>query len=80
MDKEFRYDAGIYKTSETHAGEDVAVYARGPMAHMFHGKERRTPTYHMSNLFLLFMHRCTSSGTVNNTRADHSANDHNGCC
>lgn len=39
-DKEYRLDAGIWKSSETHGGEDVGIYARGPMAHLFHGKYR----------------------------------------
>ena len=37
-DKEFESDAGVPRSSETHGGEDVAIYARGPMAHLFHGE------------------------------------------
>ena len=29
-------DTGIPLDSETHAGEEVAIFARGPMAHLFH--------------------------------------------
>ena len=31
------WPAGIPVVDETHGGEDVAIYAVGPMAHMFHG-------------------------------------------
>ena len=34
-DKEYVFPAGIPVVDETHGGEDVAIYAIGPMAHMF---------------------------------------------
>ena len=36
---EYQYPAGVpfEPGYETHSGEDVAVYARGPMAHLFKG-------------------------------------------
>lgn len=33
----FRQEAAIPMDSETHSAEDVAVYARGPMSHLFTG-------------------------------------------
>ena len=33
----YRHDAAMDKSSETHSGEEVAIYARGPMSHLFHG-------------------------------------------
>ena len=36
-DPDFIQDAGIPLYTETHAGEDVAIFARGPMAHLFSG-------------------------------------------
>ena len=33
---DYQQDAGIPRSSETHAGEDVAIHASGPMAHLFH--------------------------------------------
>ena len=32
---------------ETHAGEDVAVYARGPMAHLVHGVQEQSYIAHV---------------------------------
>ncbi|XP_076467438.1 alkaline phosphatase, tissue-nonspecific isozyme-like isoform X2 [Babylonia areolata] len=32
---------------ETHAGEDVAIYARGPMAHLFHGVHEQSYIAHV---------------------------------
>lgn len=34
---EYRQQAAVPLNSETHSGEDVGIYARGPMAHLFHG-------------------------------------------
>jgi alkaline phosphatase len=33
--------------SETHAGEDVAIYAGGPMAHLFHGTVEQNVIFHV---------------------------------
>ena len=33
--------------SETHAGEDVAVFARGPWAHLVHGVQEQTFVAHV---------------------------------
>ena len=32
---------------ETHGGEDVAIYAKGPMAHLFHGSHEETFIAHV---------------------------------
>ncbi|XP_071035965.1 alkaline phosphatase-like isoform X3 [Parasteatoda tepidariorum] len=37
MNPEFQQDALVPHDLETHGSEDVPVYARGPMAHLFHG-------------------------------------------
>lgn len=37
MQKDYRSDTALPAKYESHAGEDVPVYARGPMAHLFHG-------------------------------------------
>ncbi|XP_060573871.1 alkaline phosphatase-like isoform X2 [Ruditapes philippinarum] len=36
-DMNYRQQAGVPLESESHGGEDVAIYAQGPMAHLFHG-------------------------------------------
>jgi alkaline phosphatase len=33
----FKQDAAVPLLYDTHGGEDVAIYARGPMAHLYHG-------------------------------------------
>ena len=35
---------------ETHGGEDVAVYAKGPMAHMFYGTQEQSHIAHVAAL------------------------------
>lgn len=49
MDPDFIQEALIPKSSETHSGEDVAVYARGPWAHLFDGTVEQNYIFHVMN-------------------------------
>lgn len=58
------------RDSETHGGEDVYVYARGPMSHLFHGTYEQTHIAHVMAYsacigpFKDYEHRCDQlSGT-----------------
>ncbi|XP_076446848.1 alkaline phosphatase-like [Babylonia areolata] len=46
---DFRYQTAVPKQddSETHSGEDVAIYAMGPMAHLFHGVHEQNYIAHV---------------------------------
>ncbi len=39
--------AAILMDDETHGGEDVAIFARGPMAHLFHGVHEQNYIAHV---------------------------------
>ncbi|XP_044886751.1 intestinal-type alkaline phosphatase-like [Mauremys mutica] len=39
--------AAVPLSSETHGGEDVAILAKGPMAHLFHGVQEQTYVAHV---------------------------------
>lgn len=39
--------AAVPLESETHGGEDVAIYAKGPMAHLFHGVKEQNYVAHV---------------------------------
>jgi len=43
----YRQQATVPLGSETHGGEDVIAYARGPMAHLFQGTHEQTYIAHM---------------------------------
>jgi len=43
----FHQEALVPLSSETHAGEDVAIYAGGPMAHVFKGTMEQHTIYHV---------------------------------
>lgn len=43
----FHQEAVIPKSSETHAGEDVGVYAKGPAAHLVTGTQEQSMVYHV---------------------------------
>ncbi|NXD10450.1 PPBI phosphatase, partial [Nothocercus nigrocapillus] len=40
-EKDYRQQAAVPLETETHGGEDVAVLAKGPMAHLFHGVQEQ---------------------------------------
>lgn len=43
----YRQEANMPRESETHAGEDVAIFAGGPKAHLFHGAHEQTHIYYV---------------------------------
>uniref|UniRef100_H2Z2U9 Alkaline phosphatase n=1 Tax=Ciona savignyi TaxID=51511 RepID=H2Z2U9_CIOSA len=45
--KDYLQQTGVPKSSETHGGEDVAIFARGPMAHLFHGVHEQSYIAHV---------------------------------
>ena len=46
-DLDYLQQALIPKSSETHSGEDVAVYAKGPWAHLFDGTIEQNVIFHV---------------------------------
>ncbi|KAM6962923.1 alkaline phosphatase, intestinal, tandem duplicate 1 [Aplochiton taeniatus] len=46
-DEEYMQQAAVPLDSETHGGEDVAIYAKGPMAHLFHGVKEQNYIAHV---------------------------------
>lgn len=47
MNPEYRQQAAVPVSSETHGGEDVAVFARGPQAHLVHGVQEQSFVAHV---------------------------------
>ncbi|XP_043765618.1 intestinal-type alkaline phosphatase-like [Cervus elaphus] len=47
MGPSYKQQAAVPLGSETHAGEDVAVFARGPWAHLMHGVQEQTFVAHV---------------------------------
>uniref|UniRef100_A0A8C8S272 Alkaline phosphatase n=1 Tax=Pelusios castaneus TaxID=367368 RepID=A0A8C8S272_9SAUR len=46
-DAGYKQQAAVPLTSESHGGEDVAIMAKGPMAHLFHGVQEQTYVAHV---------------------------------
>ncbi len=46
-DLDYPQQALVPKSSETHSGEDVAVYAKGPFAHLFDGTIEQNVIFHI---------------------------------
>lgn len=46
-DNAYKQQAAVPLDSETHGGEDVAILAKGPMAHLFHGVQEQTYVAHV---------------------------------
>lgn len=49
MDPDYLQQALIPKSSESHSGVDVAIYARGPWAHLFNGTVEQNYIFHVMN-------------------------------
>lgn len=47
IDQVYQQQAAIPMTSKTHSGEDVAIYAKGPRAHLFDGTIERNYIFHV---------------------------------
>ena len=43
----FQQQSIVPLSSETHGGEDVVIFARGPMAHLFHGVHEQNYIAHV---------------------------------
>jgi alkaline phosphatase len=46
-DPDFHQEVTVPLSSETHAGEDVAIFAGGPDAHLFHGIQEQSYIYYV---------------------------------
>nr|XP_048284904.1 alkaline phosphatase, germ cell type-like [Myodes glareolus] len=46
-DPKYRQQAAVPLSSETHGGEDVAIFARGPQAHLLHGVQEQNYVAHI---------------------------------
>ncbi|XP_063162779.1 intestinal-type alkaline phosphatase-like [Candoia aspera] len=46
-DKDYRQQTVLPLSSETHSGEEVAILAQGPMAHLFHGRQEQSYIAHV---------------------------------
>ncbi len=51
---DYMQDAAIPLGSETHSGEDVAIYASGPAAHLFRGVQEQNYVFHVMAYALRF--------------------------
>lgn len=47
MGNNYRQQAAVPLDSETHSIEDVAIFAKGPMSHLFHGVQEQTYIAHV---------------------------------
>ncbi|XP_032049585.1 intestinal-type alkaline phosphatase-like [Aythya fuligula] len=46
-DYDYKQESAVPLSSESHGGEDVAIMAKGPMAHLFHGVQEQTYIAHV---------------------------------
>ncbi|CAL1541003.1 unnamed protein product [Lymnaea stagnalis] len=59
--KNFQQPSGVQMPYETHGGEDVIIYAKGPMAHMFHRTHEQSYIGHVlmySSCLGLYKDKC----------------------
>ena len=60
----------IPMTSETHAGEDVAIYARGPWAHLFQGTVEQNYIFHVMDYAAKLQERAAQSAVATDRQGD----------
>ena len=46
-DGDFVQESAVFRKSETHGGEDVAIYASGPMSHLFTKTVEQSYIFHV---------------------------------
>ncbi len=63
-DRDFIQQAMIPMKSETHSGEDVAVYARGPWAHLIRGTFEQSYVYHVMDYAGQLRNRAAQGKTI----------------
>ncbi|MDF2371140.1 MAG: alkaline phosphatase [Rhizobiaceae bacterium] len=49
IDPDYQQQTAVPMSWETHSGEDVAVYAKGPWAHLFDGTIEQNYIFHVMN-------------------------------
>ena len=47
VDPNYKQQAAVPLSSENHGGEDVAIFARGPQAHLLHGVQEQNYIAHV---------------------------------
>ena len=60
----YMQEATVPLGSETHAGEDVGLYAQGPNAHLFRGVQEQHVIYHIFAIRILAPGRMHNSSNV----------------
>jgi len=59
MDPDYLQPSLVPMASETHSGEDVAIYARGPWAHLFQGTVEQNYIFHVMDYAAKLRERAT---------------------
>ncbi|OWF42955.1 alkaline phosphatase-like [Mizuhopecten yessoensis] len=71
-DNDYLQVAAAPRSSETHGGEDVSIYARGPMSHLIHGVHEQHYIAHVMTYAACVAnnkHRCDNIQSYENTGA-----------
>lgn len=71
----FHQEALVPLGSETHSGEDVAIYAGGPFAHLFHKTHEQNYIYHVMSHATKIGHKPPGSGKRYHSRGFSNRSD-----
>jgi len=69
----FKQPVNVPLDQETHGGEDVAIYASGPMSHLFHGVVEQNYVAHA-----MAYASCVGSNKAHCDATDHGTSDASG--